>query len=58
LATLRERRQAIGLTQDELARELQVSIRTIKRLEKQPALDRLYELAIEALTVRLSQQSE
>lgn len=49
---MRDRRHALGLTQPQLAAELGVTPLTIKRLEKRPALPRLYDLALEALEAR------
>lgn len=50
--SFRDRRLALGLTQAQLAVELDVSVLTIKRLDKAPAIARLYDLAMEALEIR------
>lgn len=50
--TFRERREALGLSQQQLADELGVQRLTIIRQEKAPAIARLYDLALEALETR------
>jgi DNA-binding XRE family transcriptional regulator len=50
--TMRERREALELTQDQLAAELGVTRLTVIRQERRPAIAKLYELALEALETR------
>lgn len=51
-STLRERRQALGLSQEQLAAALGVRRLTIIRLERAAELPRVYDLAMEALEKR------
>lgn len=50
--TMRDRREALGLSQDQLAAELGVTRLTIIRQEKRTACARVYDLALEALETR------
>lgn len=52
MTTLRKRREALGLTQAQLAQELGIDRKTLNRQEQRPEIARLYDLALEALEIR------
>jgi transcriptional regulator with XRE-family HTH domain len=57
-ADLKRRREALGLTQEQLARELDVTTMTVSRYERGVnAIPHIFELALEALERRRKEKA-